>query len=253
MKSKIAMAFLLGIFVMISIGARKYLTTQQILNDVLVRGGTAINGHHTTQQALNMAHNVNDNALNIWIDTLDFLVVTDSIKASSGIWWYCKYIDALNVAEGASGATWTAPTYNTIGGYQLNANTEYLYFNGNVCNNWIGASDIEIVIVWELNVASVSATDTVELDLLCWYKGETEDTTKYQALNVRTCVGNETRYTMHRITFEMDWDLANNVIEVGDIISFRLNLDTANSDKDDVIFNFTNYRYLTDVPQVKNY
>jgi len=178
MRNKILFVFLLFI---VFIGAGKYLTTQQVLNNVLVRGGTAINGNYTTEQIFNMTHNVNDYALNVWVDTLDYLVVKDSLKASSGIWWYCKYIDALNVSPGTSGATWTAPGVNTLGGYRLDASTEYLYFEGNVCNNWIGASDLEVVVFWELNVASVSATDTVELDLLCWYKGVAEDTTKYQS------------------------------------------------------------------------
>lgn len=69
MRSKIVMSFALGVIVMILLGA-SFLTTQQILNNVLVEGGTKINTHLTTQQALNVVYNSSAAALNIWIDTL---------------------------------------------------------------------------------------------------------------------------------------------------------------------------------------
>ena len=175
------------------------------------------------------------------------------LEASTSIWWYCKYMDAINLSAGGSGATQIIPTDNTIGGYQLNAATEYLYFNGGVCNNWDTTSDLEIKVRWELNAASGSATDSIFLDLICWYKGVGEDTTKYQLLSEGAIVGNQTQYTMNITTFAIDYDLTDNEVEIGDIFSFRLNLNTTKSDIDDVIINFGRFRYPVKVPQPKTY
>jgi len=181
------------------------------------------------------------------------LTVVDSLNATTVIWWYCKYIDAFSASVGASGATWTAPSVNSLGGYQLNANTEYLYFNGNVCNNWYGSSDLQLKVRFEINAGSVGANDSVYLDLLCWYKAPSEDTTKYQVLTSVTDVANDAIYTMYNATFVIDWDLANNVIEVNDRISFRLNIDTGNSEIYDLMIKYAKWQYLSDVPQPKNY
>lgn len=207
-------------------------------------------GVHDTIAEIDTMGNI---ALNGDVKVTAGLTVVDSINATTGIWWYCKYIDGHSFAPGASAATWVAPSLvGTVGGFQLNAIDEYLYFNGGICNNWYGG-DLEVKVTWELNAASVAADDTVEIDLLCYYKSHPEDTVKYQALSCQALVGNESRYTMHVSTFTIDWDLANNVVQAGDKFSFRLNLDTGNSDIDDVIINRGNFRYLTDVPQPKNY
>jgi len=182
-----------------------------------------------------------------------FLEVVDSLKASTSLWWYCKYMDAFNLSPGGSGATQIVPTANVIGGYQFNAPTEYLYFNGGVCNNWDEESDIEVKIRWEMNVASLSDNDSIFLDLDCLYKGTDEDTTKHQLLTVGVLVENLPQYTMKTTTFEIDYDLADNVVQQGDVFSFRLNLNTVRSDVDDVIINFGRFEYKTKVLQPTTY
>ena len=183
----------------------------------------------------------------------DGMVKIDSLEALTSTWWYCKYMDAIDLSPGGSGATQITPTDNTIGGYQFNAATEYLYFNGGACNNWDEASDLEIKIRWELNAASVGANDSVFLDLACWYKAVDEDTTKYQALTEGVLVGNLAQYTMKTTTFTVDYDLANNVVQIGDIFAFRLSLNTTRSDIDDVIINFGRFKYRTNKPQPITY
>ena len=190
---------------------------------------------------------------NSFIVGTDGLTTVDSIKTSTSIWYYCKYMDAINLAIGGSGAVQTTPTDNTLGGYQLDVATEYLYFNGGVCNNWDTLSDIEVKVRWELNAASGSANDSVFLDLICWYKGNDEDTTKYQALTEGVLVGNETQYTMHTTTLTIDYNLADNVVQKGDVFSFRLNLNTTKSDIDNVIVNFGRFRYKVRSPQPLTY
>lgn len=70
MKSKILMAFVLGVLVVFLVGA-SFLTTQQILNNVLVVGGQHINAHLTTQQAINAVYSPADTAINIWLEEVN--------------------------------------------------------------------------------------------------------------------------------------------------------------------------------------
>jgi len=177
----------------------------------------------------------------------------DSLWSVTSIWWYCKYMDGINMSPGGSGAVQIIPDDNTLGGWQFDANTEYLYFNGAVCNNWDEATDMEVNVCWELNAGGGGANDSVFFDLKSWYKGVTEDTTKYQTSTEGELVNNDGRYTKYMVTFTLDYDLAANVIQVGDVLSFRLNLNTGASDVDDVVVVFANFRYRTKVPQPTTY
>lgn len=177
----------------------------------------------------------------------------DRVETVTSTWWYCKYVDAINLAKGGSGATEVIPTDDKIGGYRLDAIDEYLYFNAGICNNWDGISDLRIRIVWELNAASSSDNDSVFLDLACWYKGAGEDTTKYQLLTEGVLVENEAQYTMHFTAFALDYDLADNVAQVGDIFAYRLNLNTTRSDIDDVVANFGMVSYRARKPNPTTY
>jgi len=84
--------------------------------------------------------------------------LTDQFKVTAGgdfegvtsKWWYCSYISTLEVSPGGSGATWTAPDANTVGGYQLDNANEYLYFSIRICPNWDEASDIGLGILLRL-------------------------------------------------------------------------------------------------------
>jgi len=173
------------------------------------------------------------------------------IRTSASEWYYCKYIDAMNLSSGGSGATQVTPDANTIGGYQLDAATEYLYFNGIVRSNWDGASDLKVDVVFEVNVDNTAGadTDTVDLALLTYYKGDGETSNKTQTVEVATTVGQSARYKQFTATFTIDWDLTDNVVQVGDIFAFRLNLETDTSEVDNVIINFVRFYYQTKMPQ----
>lgn len=172
----------------------------------------------------------------------------DSLRASTSIWWYCKHVDGINMSEGGSGPTIQLPNDNTLGGWNLTRDIEFLYFNGEICNNWDAASDLEVEIRWELNSPG-GENDSVFFDLKSWYKGDTEDTTKYQTSTEGESVDGDLQYEMFSTTFTIDYDLADNIIQEGDILSFRLNLNTTASDVDDVFLNFATFRYKTKVLQ----
>ena len=167
------------------------------------------------------------------------------IHGTTSLWWYIKYVDAFTITPGTTGAQLTAPDANTLGGYQLDADTEKLYFNAHVFDNWDGSSDLELVVVFEVNVDNTagSDTDTVDLKVTAYYKGDGETTNKTQTTEVATIVGKSPQYKQFTAILTIDWDATDNVVEVGDTITFVLNLETDTSEVDNIIVNSAVFRY----------
>ena len=167
------------------------------------------------------------------------------IHGTSSLWWYIKYVDAFTITPGGSGAQLITPDANTLGGYQLDADTEKLYFNAHIFDNWDASSDLELVVVFEVNVDNTAGadTDTVDLKVVSYYKGDGETTNKTQTTEVATTVGKSPQYKQFTATFTIDYDATDNVVEVGDTISFILNLETDTSEVDNIIVNSAIFRY----------
>lgn len=178
------------------------------------------------------------------------IILTDDgeIRFDGSVYWFCKYIDALSMAVGASGATWTSPDSNTLGGYRLDSVTEYLYCNAKVCKNWDEASDLEVIVFWECNVDNSGGNvgDTVDLLLNCYFKGDAETAIKTQVLEEAVTVGQSPQYKQFKTTFTIDYDDGSNPVDVDDLFSFRLNLETDTSEVDNIIVNFIILRYKTE-------
>jgi len=167
------------------------------------------------------------------------------IHGTTSLWWYIKYVDAFSITPGATGAQLTAPDANTLGGYQLDADTEKLYFNAHIFDNWDASSDLELVVVFEVNVDNTggSDTDTVDLKVVSYYKGDGETSNKTQTTEIATTVGKSPQYKQFTATLTIDWDATDNVVEVGDTITFVLNLETDTSEVDNIIVNSAIFRY----------
>lgn len=143
------------------------------------------------------------------------LQVNGVIRSSSSEWYHCLYMSALSVAPGASGATLTAPSANTLGGYQLNAASEYLYSSASVCSDWDNASDLNIVVTFEVNANNTggNVADTVDLSLLTYYKGNAETANKTQTIENAVTIGASAQYKQFSTIFVIDYDKALNVVE----------------------------------------
>jgi len=160
-------------------------------------------------------------------------------------YWKCQKLTGLEFAAGGSGATWTAPDANTAGGYNLDADAEYVYFGSCVCGDWDAVSDMELIVCWETDVDNSGGNDAdeVQIDVEVYMKGESETSTKNQSLSETQIIGKAARYTSYQTTFTIDYDSATDPIEVGDKMAFRLNFDATNSDIADIIVNDAIFRY----------
>ena len=169
------------------------------------------------------------------------------LRGATSLWWRIQHVDLVNVSRGASAAVWTALDANHLSGYQLDADTEYLYFNVHVGTDWDEASDLELVIDFETNVdnAAGAGADTVDFDTLMYYKGAGETVNKTQTPGGSVVVGTAARYYEAQAAVTIDWDSGGNVVQVHDCISIRINLDTINSEVDDVIVHHAMFRYKT--------
>jgi len=53
---------------------------------------------------------------------------------------------------------------------------------------------------------------------------------------------------MFEAKFTINYDLANNVVQVGDVFGMILNLETDTSEVDDIIINYAEFKYETTKP-----
>ncbi len=175
------------------------------------------------------------------------IILTDDgeIQFVDSVYWENRHFDVFGLSPGASGAQWTAPDANTLGGYQLDAATEYLYVDGDVCSDYDGESDLEVKVSFEVNVDNSGGNvgDTVDLKLVCYYKGSGDAANKTQTLEEAVVVGQSPQYKQFVATFTIDWDAADNVVEAGDKLNMVLNLETDTSEVDNIIINHIHLRY----------
>ena len=184
-------------------------------------------------------------------------LIAESIQGEksdgSPLYWHHHQMSATEVSPGGSGATFTPPDANTIGGYQLDNSNEKLYIFNHLAQDWVGEDDIEVRVNFEVNVDNSAGgdNDTVDLKLVLYYKGDSDITNKTQTLEEATVVGKSEQYKRWHTVFTVDWDATDNVCEKGDKFSMILNLETDTSEIDNVIINTINWRYKTKTPCVE--
>ena len=181
------------------------------------------------------------------------LIGVGTITAETSVWHHEHDLFATSLDPGASGATKVSPSSNTIGGWQLNAAGETLYFEGHMETEWDAVSDLIVNAWFEVNVDNTAGggSDTVDLRLVVRYKGEGDTTNKSQTVEVATTVGASARYKQFRASFVIDYDAESNVIDSLDVLSFAINLETDTSEVDDIILNLMELRYATKKPSLE--
>ncbi len=175
------------------------------------------------------------------------LTNTGTIRATNAVWWREHHYSIFSISPGSSGATETAPNSNTLGGFQLDAVGEELFFNCHIHPDWSADSDVEAHVAFEVNVnnSGGSSGDTVDLKLVCRLKGEGETAVKTQTLENAVVVGQSAQYKQFETIFLINFDDGSNPVDSGDLISFTLNLETDTSEVDDIIVGHVMCRYRT--------
>ncbi len=213
------------------------------INDIIFDNGATIDNIRTNNLTI-----TEDTILHDGISQFNGDVDMFQADGTTSLYWHEYNISAFSTSTGASGATLTAPSANTLGGYQLDINTEQLYYTSHIEADWDGTTDILLDVWWEVNEAA-AADGTVDLQAIFYYKGSHEFTNKTQTLEVaETITGNKTQFTQHKTTFIINFDEGGNVVDALDIISFILNLETDTSECDDIIINYAELKYQTTKP-----
>jgi hypothetical protein len=171
------------------------------------------------------------------------LVTGGSFERTDG-YWHEYNMPALELNTGGSGATLIEPNASSLGGYRLDAINETLYFTSHVEEDWDGVDDGNFEIAFEVNVDNTGGlvTDTVKFQLEVWHKLPTELTNTVFSLEGNTVVGQSDQHEL----FEQEIIVGN--LRAGEVISFRLNLNTIMSQVDNVIVNYVEFKYPTLTP-----
>jgi hypothetical protein len=178
-----------------------------------------------------------------WMEDENYLTSTSVIRTTTSLYKRYYHLPMTSADPGLSGATWTAATANNVSGWQLNAATETLEFEADIHSDWDAASDLTVEVKFQL-LASGSAGDTVDLKLVCRYMGVGDTSTKTQTVEVST-VTDGTQYKMYKAIFTINYDELSNVVDIGDVIDFTLNLETDTSEIDDVLITDGAFYYNT--------
>ena len=175
-------------------------------------------------------------------------VVTGATLINACGYWHEYELGAASGDPGASGATYVDPGANTMGGWQLDADTEKLDFQFHIEEVWDGNSDIRIEAYWQVN--EVAAGDgTVDIRVQLFYAGDHEVGTRTQVIEVaHTVTGNKAQFTRHKTVFIIPWDTGGNVILAGDVFGMVINLETDTSEVDDIIVSYFEVKYQTSQP-----
>ena len=180
------------------------------------------------------------------------LIIEDDGKFASAVsnWWNYRQISALDVSPGGSGATFVPPGANSIGGYQLDADTEYLYFGADVHSDWDGSSNAFIEVFFEVNINNGGGTvnDTVDLQVICRMKGDAEIAVRTQTLEVAKVVGQSPQFKQFTTELEIVYNDGGDPLNVDDVIGMRLNLETDTSEVDNIIVNHFEFKYQSTKP-----
>lgn len=201
-------------------------------------------------QYMGFWHNTTDAYMQVGTGTLKF------IDNSSNCLWKKEYhTSASAVDPGGSGPTLA------VGGagsatlyYVLDATSEYLYTTSDIHNDWDGVSDIVIEVHVALDGAE-AANDIIQAEIIADYFGEHEDmdTSKTQTRSINHDIVNDNNAgDVHELIFLLDYDLASNVVETGDVMGLRFRLDSVAGGTDVAAVRFLtlNLIYRACTPQI---
>jgi hypothetical protein len=168
-------------------------------------------------------------------------------SSGNGGYWHEYNFDVYEISPGSSGATFIAPNVSSLGGWQFNGITEYLFFSAHIEDDYDELTNGILEVSFEVNDDNSGGNDTdvVKFQLEVWHKIEGENGCTVESLTGSTVVGKATQHDL----FIQDITIPN--LRLGENISFRINLDTITGDVTDVIINYMELKYQTYYPAME--
>lgn len=228
-------------------------TAADFKDSSLTIGGTLQSGNHTigvgaaaTDYTLTFNGETNDGVIT-WMEDENWFKSNRQLRSATSLYRRYYHVPLTSANPGASGANWVSPNANTTGGWNLTNATHILNGESDIHADWDGASDPKFEVRFATNVDNTGGGtgDTVDLKMVMYYKGVGDTATKSQTVEVATVVGKSARYKQFKVVFPLNYDQVSNVLDVGDIVSFSLNLETDTSEVDDIILSDISFSYLT--------
>lgn len=151
----------------------------------------------------------------------------DVNKAGECQYWRHHHLSASGISPGASGSTRSIINTATMG-WLLDATNEYLYFDVDVHSDWDPGN---IWIMFDVALAGAeTASDIINAEVVLEYHGNHDDIDTSFKTQTRTInhdiTSDNAQGSLHYVYFELDYDLADNVLDVGDNVFVRFRLDS---------------------------
>jgi len=178
---------------------------------------------------------------------VDMPLYADLVRANSSVWYATDHVALINASPGGSGPDMVLPDANTLGGWNLDVDAEYVYFTAHAHPDWDAASDILVELEFEVDVDNTGGLvgDVAVFDLLCYYKSVGDTANKTQTPTVSVTVGQSPRYKRFTAVLTIDYNLGGNLVDAGDVIAMRLNFDATSSSITDVVANHVTIKRKT--------
>ena len=179
----------------------------------------------------------------LYTDSSYIRIATDG----TGGYWHEYLMDGIELSPGTSDATQIVPNASSLGGYRLDAINEVLYFGAHVDDDWDGTSDGVFEVYFEVNEDNTLGlvTDTVKFQLEVWHKLPNELVNTVFSLNGSTVVGQSNQHEL----FNQHIVIGN--LRAGEVVEFRLNLNTVLGEVVNVIVNYVEFKYPAYYPGIE--
>lgn len=189
--------------------------------------------------------NANDGVIK-WMEDENWFDFNRPLRTSTSLYRRYYHISLASANPGASGATWINPDANTTGGWNITSASHILEGQTDIHSDWDGTSDPKFEVRFATNVDNTGGGvgDTVDLKIIFYYKGVGDTATKSQTVEVATVIGQAPRYKQFKAEFTLNYDQVGNILDAGDVIGFKLNLETDTSEVDNIILSDMSFSYL---------
>ncbi len=160
-------------------------------------------------------------------------------------WKKNHYIGGFSLPALASGATSVAPTADSLGGVNLDADTEYLYDEITVSLDWdeVSVPYIEIYFETDQDNSGGDITDRVTFEVLYYLKALEESRQRIQTITKAYIIGRAERYTLYKLEFPLVLTGAN-APRPNDHVAARIRFVATSSGITDVIVTDVHWHYL---------